>query len=507
MTNYRVTNDEFRATSSIRHSSFKDSSFKTMPLRVPKRFTRLYITALSLVAFLTILGQILVQTALEDELHDSWLVNYAGRQRFQSQLIAKTALLLTQRPDLTNKEIQLQELKRVLIDWEDHHDQLRTGDLRDLKVKSVNSDTVKAMFKDIDPHFQIIAKNTRLVLHWLEQPDSLPKADVNLQNIFAHELIFLHKMNRIVFQYDKEAKEKVTKLRKIELWLMALTLFILLLEGLFIFRPAVQKLRDTLIQLIEAREKTYKANQELQTAYQQLRLAQSQLLEATQLRHRQELKEHKIHASALLQGQEEERRRLSKEMHDGVGQMLTGLKLMTENFANTNSWTEYDRQNAMNLRQLVGQTIQEVRSISNNLMPTVLNDFGIKLALKQLIDSTARNSSAQMAFASNLKDERFDQRIEIGLYRIAQEAIHNAVKHAEASEIRLEILRENAKVSLTIKDNGKGFRFNKKKTAATSTSPSHGLHNIQERAHLLDGTIKINSAIGRGTEIVVQIPQ
>ncbi|WP_298360976.1 histidine kinase [Runella sp.] len=475
-----------------------------MPLRVPKRFTRLYITALSLVAFLTILGQILIQTTLEDELHDPWLVNYAGRQRFHSQLIAKTALLLTQRPDLTNKEIQLQELKRVLADWEDHQNQLRTGDLRDIKAKSVNSDTIQSMFEDIDPHFQVIAKNTHSVLKWIEKADTSQKIDKDLKNIFAHELTFLQKMNRIVFQYDKEAKEKVTKLRGIELGLMALTLFILLMEGLFIFRHAVQKLRETLIQLIEAREKTYKANQELQTAYQQLRLAQSQLLETTQLRHHQELKEHKIHASALLQGQEEERRRLSKEMHDGVGQMLTGLKLMTENFANTKSWTDYDRQNALNLRQLVGQTIQEVRSISNNLMPTVLNDFGIKSALKQLVDSTARNCAAHLTFASNLNDERFDQRIEIGLYRIAQEAIHNAVKHADASEISLGILQKNAEISLTIKDNGKGFRLNKKKF--TPTSPSHGLHNIQERAHLLDGTLKINSAIGRGTEIAVQIP-
>jgi two-component system sensor histidine kinase DegS len=95
-----------------------------MPLRVPKRFTRLYIIALSLVAFLTILGQILIQNTLEDELHDSWLVNYAGRQRFQSQLIAKTSLFLTQRPDLANQTAQLQELKKVLADWEDHHDQL-----------------------------------------------------------------------------------------------------------------------------------------------------------------------------------------------------------------------------------------------------------------------------------------------------------------------------------------------------------------------------------------------
>jgi two-component system, NarL family, sensor histidine kinase DegS len=476
-----------------------------MPLRVPKRFTRLYITALSLVAFLTILGQILVQNTLEDELHDSWLVNYAGRQRFQSQLIAKTALLLTQRPDLANQDIQLKELKRVLADWEDHQDQLRTGDLRDLKAKSVNSDTIQAMFEDIDPHFQIISRNSHIVLEWLEKPDTAHKVDINLKNIFAHELVFLRKMDRIVFQYDKEAKEKVTNLRRTELWLMALTLFILLIEGLFIFRPAVNKLRHTLIELIEAREKTYKANQELQAAYQQLRETQAQLLEATQLRHRQELKERKIHASALLQGQEEERKRLSKEMHDGVGQMLTGLKLMVENFSNKESWSDYDRQNATNLRQLVGQTIQEVRSISNNLMPTVLNDFGIKLALKQLIDSTTRNTAVRLLFGSNLKDERFDQRVEIGLYRIAQEALNNAVKHAEASEITVELVKDNTKVMLRVKDNGKGFKANKKKLMNLPL-PTHGLHNIQERVHLLDGILKMNTATGRGTEIIVEIP-
>lgn len=476
-----------------------------MPLRVPKRFTRLYITALSLVAFLTILGQILVQNTLEDELHDSWLVNYAGRQRFQSQLIAKTALLLTQRPDLANQNIQLKELKRVLADWEEHQDQLRTGDLRDLKAKSDNSDTVQAMFEDIDPHFQIISRNSRIVLGWLEKPDTAHKVDINLKNIFAHELIFLRKMDRIVFQYDKEAKEKVTSLRRTELWLMGLTLFILLIEGLFIFQPAVRKLRQTLIELIEAREKTYKANQELQAAYQQLRETQAQLLEATQLRHRQELKERKIHASALLQGQEEERKRLSKEMHDGVGQMLTGLKLMVENFSNKESWSDYDQQNMANLRQLVGHTIQEVRGISNNLMPTVLNDFGVKLALKQLVDSASKNTSTTLTFESNIRDERFEPRTEIGIYRIAQEALNNALKHAEASEIRVEIFQNPTKITLRVKDNGKGFKTNKKKNIKYPL-PTHGLHNIQERAHLLDGILKINSLVGIGTEIIVEIP-
>lgn len=476
-----------------------------MPLRIPKRFTRLYITALSLVAFLTILGQILVQNTLNDGLNDSWLVNFAGRQRFQSQLIAKTALLLTQRPDLAEKNTQITEFKDVLADWESHHNQLRTGDLRDISATYVNSDTVKAMFVDIEPHFQAIQQNAHLVLKWMEKPGDSLAIDASVRNIFAHELIFLHKMNQIVFQYDKEAKEKVTRLRRIELWLMGLTLIILLLEGLFIFRPAVEKLRETIAQLMDAREKTIDANRELQRAYQQLRDTQAQLLDATQMRHQQEIKEHKIRASALLQGQEEERKRLSKEMHDGVGQMLTGLKLISENFGEPTEWSLRDRRNMQDLRTVIGQTIQEVRTISHNLMPTVLNDFGIDLALKQLVDSTARNTTAQMTFISNLKEKRLDRNVEIGLYRIAQEAINNAVKHAEATQISLEVSLSNKKAVLRVKDNGKGFNLTGRKSKA-SVSPTNGLRNLHERAHLLDGTLKINSAIGRGTEVIAQIP-
>lgn len=476
-----------------------------MPLRIPKRFTRLYITALSLVAFLTILGQILVQNTLNDGLNDSWLVNFAGRQRFQSQLIAKTALLLTQRPDLAEKNTQLSEFKEVLADWESHHDQLRTGNLRDISATYVNSDTVRAMFVEIEPHFQAIQQNAHLVLKWMEKPGDSLAIDASVRNIFGHELIFLHKMNQIVFQYDKEAKEKVTRLRRIELWLMGLTLIILLLEGLFIFRPAVEKLRETIAQLMDAREKTIDANRELQRAYQQLRDTQAQLLEATQMRHQQEIKEHKIRASALLQGQEEERKRLSKEMHDGVGQMLTGLKLISENFGEPTEWNLRDRRNMQDLRTVIGQTIQEVRTISHNLMPTVLNDFGIDLALKQLVDSTARNTTAQMTFISNLKEKRLDRNVEIGLYRIAQEAINNAVKHAEATQISLEVSLANKKVVLRVKDNGKGFNLTGKKSKVAA-SPTNGLRNLHERAHLLDGTLKINSATGRGTEIIVQLP-
>lgn len=477
-----------------------------MPIRIPKRFTRLYITALSLVAFLTILGQILVQNTLKDGLNDSWLVNFAGRQRFQSQLIAKTALLLTQRPDLADQSTQLKEFKRVLADWEDHQDQLQTGNLRDISATYINSDTVKAMFVDIEPHFRAIQQNAHSVLKWMEKPGDSASIDLSVRNIFAHELVFLHKMNQIVFQYDKEAKEKVTRLRRIELWLMAFTLVILLLEGLFIFRPAVGKLRETIIQLMDARENTMIANRELQKAYQQLRDTQAQLLEATQLRHQQEIKEHKIRASALLQGQEEERKRLSKEMHDGVGQMLTGLKLIAENFGETKEWSPRDLRNAQDLRTVISQTIQEVRTISHNLMPTVLNDFGIDLALKQLMDSTARNTNAQMTFTSNLKEKRLDRNVEIGLYRIAQEAINNAVKHSEATQINLDVSLGNKKVTLRVTDNGKGFNAARKKSNAPNSS-TNGLRNLHERAHLLDGVLKINSAIGRGTEVIAQIPQ
>jgi signal transduction histidine kinase len=514
-----------------------------MKISVSEHFRRLYILALSSVAFLTILGQILIQVSLRSQSYDSWLINRAGRQRFQSQYIAKSVLLLKHSRTHADTLTQLNNLKKVLSNWERYHHLLISGNIEDFKIQVANSDSIQRLFSQIDPHFRVISENTRQLMGMFEEPASYNEAEAEkcINNIFANEDIFLSMMDKIVFQYDKEAKEKVEKLKNTEFLLLSITLIVLLAEGLFIFRPAVSMLSLTIQQLTEAEKSTKAANFELQSANHQLqyinqlveesnsqlaisnkkleesnsqlaeanekltdsnaRLAdtQAKLLHESALRHEQEVNQQKLSTAALIQGQEEERKRISRELHDGLGQMLTGLKLLSEGIKSSDLLPEKEQRLFKDLKNLVLDTIQETRSISNNLMPAVLSDFGIESALRDLTDQYAKNSEAELSFHSNLNGKRFDKNYETGIYRIAQEALHNAIKHSQADAIYMEILLKNNYLELMIEDNGIGFK--KTRGKKPKNGASQGLSNIQERARLMNAQVEIISGVGEGTKI------
>ena len=178
----------------------------------PALFTRLYVVALSLVAFLTILGQLLVQNTLDNQLKDSWLVNYSGRQRFQSQQIVKDILLLRENK-ITDKDFYLKDLKKTLINWEKYHHLLVSGVLKDMGIRTQNqnSKTVRKLFQEINPDFDIILTNAKNIIGYLEGTGKIDssKIDSSTNIILKHELVFLKKMDKIVFQYDVEVNQKV----------------------------------------------------------------------------------------------------------------------------------------------------------------------------------------------------------------------------------------------------------------------------------------------------------
>nr|WP_262923876.1 sensor histidine kinase [Spirosoma liriopis] len=221
-----------------------------------------------------------------------------------------------------------------------------------------------------------------------------------------------------------------------------------------------------------------------------------------------------------MAGQEDERKRLSRELHDGLGQMLTAIKLQIEGLEaglkraaqqGTSDLTAHSK-NISNLKKLVTQTIQETRTISNNLMPTVLSDFGVIPAIKMLAEND-RSETIDVTFESNLTadDPRLDKNVEIMLYRITQEAISNAVRHAHPSHIHIELIERQNYVHLIVSDDGRGFRPENQRSKLShqtqdGRAPSQGLHNMQERAKLLNGKLKINSVPGKGTKVQVSIP-
>lgn len=195
---------------------------------------------------------------------------------------------------------------------------------------------------------------------------------------------------------------------------------------------------------------------------------------------------------SLLQGQEKERERLSREMHDGLGPLLTSLKMMIQRL----DLLPEDKQK---VKQTLDETISEVRRMTFNLMPQALVDFGVGAALDNLVKMTSKASGIKMSYVYSMKDARLPNSINIGLYRIAQEAINNSLKHSGASEIKMSLTEFEDRISFYFKDDGHGFDVNK-------SYPGSGLLNIKERCRILNGSVHIESG-KQGTEIEIDIPK
>ena len=202
--------------------------------------------------------------------------------------------------------------------------------------------------------------------------------------------------------------------------------------------------------------------------------------------------------NSFLDGQEDERKRLSRELHDGIGQSLIGIKMRLDMLKLNDEPKNIETLSLA--KEFVNHTIQEIRRVSNNLLPSVLQDIGLKLAIEKLCSDTQKNADISIHFDLESLTKINNDKIKTYLYRITQEAIHNAVKHSKASEMTIMVLQESSKVRLIIEDNGVGFDIE------SLTERGNGLYYMQERAAILGGEITISSSKGNGTYIDVRIP-
>lgn len=195
---------------------------------------------------------------------------------------------------------------------------------------------------------------------------------------------------------------------------------------------------------------------------------------------------------SLLEGEERERRRIARELHDSLGQMLTGLKFRLEAVSDTAVKED--------LKKITDETITELRHIINNLMPTVLADFGLEAGLRLLCERVKNYSKLEIVFVydNNEETKEIPFKISVFLYRIVQEVLNNAIKYAQASKINVSVDKFEDKVFLFIKDNGVGFNID-------GDYDGNGLKNIKERVSLLQGLLEINSGDG-GTTVNIEIP-
>ena len=194
----------------------------------------------------------------------------------------------------------------------------------------------------------------------------------------------------------------------------------------------------------------------------------------------------------LVDTQEAERERMARDIHDGVGPLLTTAKLKLSLLPESRLQQE--------IQQLLGEVIHELRRISLNLMPAVLQDFGPGEALNQLAEQVRHSTNLEFRYVNDLSDEsHLPKEVGITLYRIAQEAVNNTLKHANATTIVMSLTEFDDQVVLYYKDNGRGLQAH-----APETSQGRGLKNIQERIRILEGNVRIYDE--QGTVIEAEIP-
>lgn len=274
-------------------------------------------------------------------------------------------------------------------------------------------------------------------------------------------------------QYESEKKDSQIKLQKSQLKQKSIFNYILLASAFF------------LIAILFLTYRNYNQRKKLQLQKINELETEKQLL-ATQ---------------SLLKGQEEERSRLAKDLHDGLGGLLSGVKLQLGSMKGDIFLLSQENKNTFDRALLkLDESIDEMRRVAHNMMPESLLKFGLKQAILDYCDSLAYKQDFDIHCELHGIDMKMNNSTEVILYRIIQELVNNAIKHSQATTILVQVLRdENGKIFITIEDNGKGFDVQK-----INLLNSAGMRSVQSRVNYLKGTIDIKSVVGKGTSIFVE---
>jgi signal transduction histidine kinase len=208
--------------------------------------------------------------------------------------------------------------------------------------------------------------------------------------------------------------------------------------------------------------------------------------------------------NSMLEGQELERRRIAKEIHDGIGPSLSTVRLLLENISSENNRLDSSKfvDQMTEILEMIDSLTGDIRDISHQLMPKILLDFGIIPALENLVNRINRAERIKINLYHSILSERFPELIELGLYRICQELINNSVKHSSATEVQVQLIEHQDSLVLMVEDNGNGFD----KTLIMKENPGVGLINVESRTNAFGGSFILDTAISKGVSATIEIP-
>lgn len=582
-----------------------------------QKLRRLYLLAFLAIAAAIVISQVLIQNHINSQFNDSSIVNIAGRQRMLSQKLSKELLLLSEGENNELKDKSISSLKNTFQLWVSSHNSLLKGNSK-LNLPEEKNIEILEMFNDISSDFNIIKTAVNNLLTKVDKDNFL--IDKEIKIVLNNEASFLQKMDAIVFQYDDISQQKIKKLKFLETVLLIISLLILALEILFLFRPISLKIRSVVKDLVESKQEALDKANELNEMYlskeeslqelkelnyaidntalfvstnsegnalymskkfqkllgltpskikgavedlitsddgqriylkeliqnrkrirteeievntlegkqlwleisliplsrvslkqktlilcaniTQRKINEQELERISKKQYKEEIQFQQTISSKIIEAQEEERKRIAKDIHDGIGQMLTALKFNVEGLNIKN--TEAIPKKIEDLKALSKELIQGVRMATFNLTPPELTDHGIASALQTLTHKVAKLTSKNILFENTSGyNGRFDSLIEINLYRITQEAVNNAIKYADSNFILVRVNHSKHLLSISVEDDGKGFDI---KETSQRKSKGMGLVFMEERIKYIDGRLFINSGKGTGTKITINAP-
>lgn len=229
------------------------------------------------------------------------------------------------------------------------------------------------------------------------------------------------------------------------------------------------------------------------TSYQKRLLRNKADVEKMKVRHQLDLFQSSIDAM------EDERRRVSRDLHDEIGAALSVLRLQIGQM-NIDKYINSEKTQHLILgsKQLIDHTIENVRRISNDMLPSGLEEFGLKYALEMLCDKV--ENASKLVINLNLNGlKRMDNRLELSLYRILQELLNNTLKHANATAVNIEFTPDNQQLTITYRDNGRGLDLEKLNKRGL------GLNNIESRVNIIQGKMEYETNLEEGMGIILWV--
>jgi len=270
-----------------------------------------------------------------------------------------------------------------------------------------------------------------------------------------------------------------------------------------------QELEKQIAQRVQAEEALTKSHAELEQRVQErtVELSRANEVLRIEISQRKQAEAERLQALArLVDSQENERARISRQLHDQMGQDLTalklGLKILTEQGADSAA----GRQQLPRLEQMADVLMRRAHGLAWELRPPALDDFGLEMALQHYITEWSEHSGVAARYdSSGMEGRRLSLRIETALYRVCQEALTNVVRHAQARQVSVLLTGSTRQVCLILEDDGRGFDVE-----AALRNPNVrerlGLMGMQERASLVGGSLGIESSLDRGTTVIMRVP-